>query len=455
MQASAVPTSREFLLKYKVKQREDGLFCGLLVKKPYALRFVEGRQCDRKTVEIRSKHVSFLECGERIGLVSTEVGSPRKLLAVLEYEGCIKIMKDSFGSWYSMHRVTAAEFEECQQNWSDRENDHCFGYKFRLVHIFYGRPSVEGAHGAQVWWYFRVPGKRPVLTQEDSDAGCPSAKLAKTVSRASLSDTSCAPSQSQPVKRKLSQAFSAVADSPGPSQACREDRIEVLDFARELDEVEPDDLPKGDCTMCLLLDECEWNSLQIGKANFFLRPFKANVMEFLVLIHSEDSYHQVGNIMVSAFQSAKLYKPSKYRAIYSSSQLNAMKSHKEAWEWHVGEIKYLECHGKIRYIDVPPRGRNRPFLVENSKLGSFADAHAFPREMNLAETGRFFLNQMDEKQVQILESTLRSLDSKTIRIGTTCSGTDICVLVLRETVKMLNESKAWCRSLSIYIYKKV
>ena len=53
---------------------------------------------------------------------------------------------------------------------------------------------------------------------------------------------------------------------------------------------------------------------------------------------------------------------------------------------------------------------------------------------DLKETAMHFINRLGEDDLQRLEATMKSLHNSTIRIGTSCSGTDIAVSVTKATI---------------------
>ena len=64
----------------------------MLVKAKYAERFVATEPGERKTMEVRSKPVKFLQSGDRIVLVATNgIGVSRQILAVLEFQHCMEL----------------------------------------------------------------------------------------------------------------------------------------------------------------------------------------------------------------------------------------------------------------------------------------------------------------------------------------------------------------------------
>ena len=80
-------------------------------------------------------------------------------------------------------------------------------------------------------------------------------------------------------------------------------------------------------------------------------------------------------------------------------------------------------------------------------------------DMSLKSTAKFFIGRLDKEDYHLLCATARFLDGKTIRIGTTCSGTDGCLNVVRATLDVLNEEfkaslACYSRMLHFTLYKQ-
>ena len=58
-------------------------------------------------------------------------------------------------------------------------------------------------------------------------------------------------------------------------------------------------------------------------------------------------------------------------------------------------------------------------------------------QMELRSTANYFLQKMSPFDQQKLAETLRALDGSTLRMGTTCSGTDVGANVVRLTFEEL------------------
>lgn len=102
-------------------------------------------------MELRSKPLNFLKCGDRICLVScaSASGKARKVLAILEFEHCIPISRASIPKYFALHCVSQTALESIDGG----GNQAFFGWQFSLVHIFADRPALDYTRG-QVWVYF-------------------------------------------------------------------------------------------------------------------------------------------------------------------------------------------------------------------------------------------------------------------------------------------------------------
>lgn len=87
----------------------------------------------------------------------------------------------------------------------------------------------------------------------------------------------------------------------------------------------------------------------------------------------------------------------------------------------------------IQRIHVPP-GRGTWSLVPSSQL---IESTATLPGMSLESTAKYFIGRLDTEDYDRLADTARFLHGKTIRIGTTCSGTDGCLNVVRATLDVL------------------
>jgi len=108
---------------------------------------------------------------------------------------------------------------------------------------------------------------------------------------------------------------------------------------------------------------------------------------------------------------------------------------KEKKQLYVWKLKGMETFEKPK--QVIGHEKERCFSTSLQKLTSF---HQQPLpEMNLEATTEHFIQMLSEQDKHHLECTMKSLHNCSIRVGTTCSGTDIAVSVVKDTFKALSK----------------
>ena len=102
------------------------------------------------------------------------------------------------------------------------------------------------------------------------------------------------------------------------------------------------------------------------------------------------------------------------------------------------KLLYLWRLEAIKVFESPMLARTwkgKTTLVRRSDMVTFSGN--IP-EMSLQATTEFFVNRLSSNDKKKLAATLRSLNGKTIKIGTTCSGTDVVVPVMSRTFAALS-----------------
>ena len=121
-----------------------------------------------------------------------------------------------------------------------------------------------------------------------------------------------------------------------------------------------------------------------------------------------------------------------------------LKEEKRLYVWEIKGIEKLE-HPKR----VIGHEKKRFFNVILQKMISFE--HRDAPAMTLESSAKYFLDNLSTDDLQRLESTMKHLDQCTIRVGTTCSGTDIAVSMIRSTFSVLSKHfGASCIGLILY-----
>ena len=123
------------------------------------------------------------------------------------------------------------------------------------------------------------------------------------------------------------------------------------------------------------------------------------------------------------------------------------------YAWHIAQVIEVD-RIKVRFTGNNGKHRNRHFLCPMSSLLSGLDIP--PPRPSLNSTCSFFMKLLSPKDYQRLQSTALELDGVTVRLGTACSGSDICVVAVQSVLRMLNHEfdvpRFVFRKLCIYIY---
>ena len=126
----------------------------------------------------------------------------------------------------------------------------------------------------------------------------------------------------------------------------------------------------------------------------------------------------------SAFQHASQLQKQSYHNYVA-------KDKKSLYVWHFGQVQKLVVPFKMK----PFRGRS--MWVRMSELKPL-ESKPMPG-LDLQETCEYFINRLSSTDRTRLQECVQKLDGKVIRVGSTCSGTDICVNIVKATFKKLSE----------------
>jgi hypothetical protein len=105
---------------------------------------------------------------------------------------------------------------------------------------------------------------------------------------------------------------------------------------------------------------------------------------------------------------------------------------KKAYIWEIEDVTLFGQAMKA------PTNRCKGFWCETALLEKFTpELYKMPGQ-SLQDTGEYFISKLSTEDKNALEKTAQLLDGKTISVGSTCSGTDICVPVVQATLSTLN-----------------
>ena len=411
-------------IEFNVKMRVDGCFCGLLVRRHFAKRFVA--ETNRKTMEIRHKAVKFLQSGERILLISSQKGEDREFLAILEFDYCLEVPDDKFPTYFPDHQVTEKEFTEYKASLK-HEQMSLFGYQFRLVHTFHNPPILPSKLG-EVWLYVA-----PKAVKEPK----PGLEV-HTLSSTIATNVSSLPGESS-IKRKGTISSDDMSMPQLKKQKSMKSEYENQEDSE--DEAESSTEEHEESTVvCVLLQDYEWASVLKGGEGI-LRPFHTKNQQLTVLHRAPQGHVLKGTMTVIGCESVMIGCPSVseiWEEVYGKRRLAAIKACKSVWIWKIGRTTCAKDEA-VQFLDVAPRYRNRTFVLQKHQL--FSVGVPGPAKQNFYETGKFLANRMSSELGQLLWQTVSRMKEKNVclRIGTTCSGTDVRIPALRDLLAYFND----------------
>lgn len=96
----------------------------------------------------------------------------------------------------------------------------------------------------------------------------------------------------------------------------------------------------------------------------------------------------------------------------------------------------------------------RPFPATISSLIQPSLAEAIVPQQSLQDTALHFIRMLEPDQLEVLKQKLDKLDGKVLRAGSTCSGSDIAIVMLHWTLEALNKFfEATCQRRSTDCYR--
>ena len=119
----------------------------------------------------------------------------------------------------------------------------------------------------------------------------------------------------------------------------------------------------------------------------------------------------------------------------SSQWREKLRKKEKLYMWMVDELHELDEPIKLRL--TYQKFRNRHFCMSRTAL--FESLRVVPpQELSLFHTSWFFLNMLSSSDRERLKATAEKLNGCTLKVGTTCSGTDISVTAMKSIIKMMN-----------------
>ena len=115
---------------------------------------------------------------------------------------------------------------------------------------------------------------------------------------------------------------------------------------------------------------------------------------------------------------------------------------KRLFAWQVVRFAPYQQAKELSWFDT--KFRNRIFKIDLKNALLTAPRHLDdPSQLTLPATGSSMYDRWPQRQQVLFSRLLRGLHQKQLRIGTTCSGSDICVSVISQTLEYFTGMQAW------------
>ena len=270
-------------------------------------------------------------------------------------------------------------------------------------------------------------------------------------------------------RREVVNALTAASPDPSPEdislpsrildelQTKSDSRKASAEDEKNAEEEEEKNEHKQKQAACILLRDEQLSFLQQHGCLLQTYTVDCKKIQELNLILSEDSGSKsilVGTCQVATSVPLHLLKhlPARYPQV-------------EAWKrrWKNGLSIYIWKITKlqIRPSPVPLRlthskHRNRHFFMEKEILEN-GFAIDVPSSMSLHSTSGFFLKLLSPKDYSRLRETAQNLNGYKLRVGTTCSGSEVGIVAVKSVLRAINRefNDTGLKLINIYICKYI
>lgn len=203
---------------------------------------------------------------------------------------------------------------------------------------------------------------------------------------------------------------------------------------------------------CVLLSDAEWEGLK-RRGSIILRPYSSSKTQLGVVIRCAQSYHLVGQVKLGERKEAS--NETAIASMYGKKELCLLKQNsKVLWSWEVVSVQPLGKAIELSWMNS--RFRNRIFKLDISSVARNPQPKTALSDLTLEQSAQFMFGRWPRERQQLLVKQLKALDGKCLRVGTTCSGSDICIAVVMQTLAYFCSKQAravcMCVKLGNYMY---
>ena len=207
----------------------------------------------------------------------------------------------------------------------------------------------------------------------------------------------------------------------------------------------------SDDVACMMLQEHQFDSLRQRyrtgvEVDFkLLQVYNLKVvpMEFHVMIRTDHASQTilVGRLKVTKIEQLRLCKDLSclQGSLHTRSELEQWQTRltndKVVWAWTFSVMELIDSPTCVRLTS--PKFRNRHFVCKRGILRAGLVASP-PTKASLVHTAEFFIQLLPPSERKLLEATANALNGRHVRVGSACSGSDICIVAMRALLRALN-----------------
>ena len=245
-------------------------------------------------------------------------------------------------------------------------------------------------------------------------------------------------------------------DPHPPSDPCvKKARTDIGDggtVVRENDDADDDDdiytstAGGGESVKCIMIREGQLNTMKqhcmyAQTYNFKLDSKKPNLLTVILSKDNGSSSVIVGTVQLQ--ECTHIMKILDLPTCLDQLEYwkNKLRDGSSVYIWRLSNLEFLNDPYPVRLTCQKFRNRHFTMASKSLELGQPSMA---PEAMSLFYTSHFFINLLSRKDYNKLKDVAQGLNGCVIRVGTTCSGSDIGITAIKSILKALNRLfQAW------------
>ena len=200
------------------------------------------------------------------------------------------------------------------------------------------------------------------------------------------------------------------------------------------DENENEENHQENVQACLMVRDSQWAFLKKERA--ILMTYNIKPMSISIILSQDQGTRSVlvGHCQVNkTVQLKKGEVPVRLSTGYCKKRL---KDGLAVFVWNLSDIQVLTNPMVVKLTSQ--RYRNRHFFMEKSMLETSWSVDP-PASMSLYSTSSFFIRLLSTADYSKLRETAHNLDGYKLRVGTTCSGSDVGIIAIKSVLRAMNK----------------